>query len=264
MTYNLRPVSTYEEFKACERLQADVLGYADLEIAPYQLLQSFATCGGAVIGAFDAGVLVGFVMGYTGLLEDGTPYHRSQRLAVLPSYRGQGVGEGLKRAQAALAVRYGLNLMCWTYDPLRSVNAHLNIHKLGAISQRYLEHAYAATSSPRDAGVAVDRLWVEWDLRNDERRANTEVSYAAAGPECWQVVLHDADSAPSEPDLTAHTPVVVIQIPPDIDAVRALGAQRVADWRRATRAVFTHYLGRGYRVVDYRLGQGYILVNVAS
>src|SRR5689334_22591780 len=127
MSYDIHTLTKYEEFKACERLQADVLGFEDLDVVPYQLLQSFATSGGAVIGAFGAKMLIGAVMGYTGLHANGTPYHRSQRLAVLPRYRGQGVGEALKRAQADLARSYKLDLMCWTYDPLRAINAQLNI-----------------------------------------------------------------------------------------------------------------------------------------
>jgi predicted GNAT superfamily acetyltransferase len=270
MTFDIRPIRTYDEYKACERLQVEVMGYGELDVVPYSLLQSFAMCGGAVIGAFSAGVvnadaLVGLVMGYTGLLEDGTPYHRSQRLAVLPRHRAQGVGEALKRAQADLVRHYGLRQMCWTFDPLRSINAHLNIHKLGAISRRYIEDAYAASSSPRDAGVAIDRLWVEWDLAADGvpgpirpwgAKADERVPLAP-------VVLRDDNGAPSAPDLSSVSPAVVIQIPQDIDAVRAIGVQGVVAWRAATRAAFTHYLARGYRVIDYVRGQGYLLRNTA-
>ncbi len=177
MSYRFRSVQTLDEYRACERLQAGVMGLADLEIIPYQILQSFAKSGGAVIGAFDDADLIGFVAGYTGLLEDGTPYHRSQRLAVAPEHRGQGVGEALKRAQADHVRRYGLRLMCWTFDPLLSRNAHLNLHKLGATSRRYIENAYAASSSRLNAGAPIDRLWVEWgfaDRTTDHRRQTTE------------------------------------------------------------------------------------------
>jgi chorismate synthase len=263
MNYDIRPIHQYDEFKACERLQAEVLGFVDLEVAPYQLLHSFATSGGAVVGAFDAGELIGFVMGYTGLLDDGTPYHRSQRMAVQARYRGQGVGEALKRAQAGVAQRYGLRLMCWTYDPLRSLNAHLNIHKLGATSRRYIQNAYAATSAPRDAGVAIDRLWVEWVLGDDGRPTTDDGPDEGRGLSSIvhrpSVVLRDEGGLPGAPDLAAEAPVLAIQIPQDVDAVRASGVEQVVAWREATRAVFAHYFARGYRVVDFQRGQGYLL-----
>jgi predicted GNAT superfamily acetyltransferase len=268
MKFDIRPIKTYDEYRACERLQVEVMGYGELDVVPYSLLQSFAKCGGAVIGAFSAGstsadVLVGMVMGYTGLLEDGTPYHRSQRLAVLPHHRAQGVGEALKRAQADLVRRYGLRQMCWTFDPLRSINAHLNIHKLGAIARRYIANAYDASSSPRDAGVAIDRLWVEWDLATNgvpgpNRSWGAE---ASEGVPLAPVVLRDVNGGPSAPDLSSVSHAVVIQIPQDIDAVRAIGVQGVVAWRAASRAAFTHYFARGYRVVDYVRGQGYLLTN---
>ena len=185
MDYDIYPVERYEDYKACERLQSDVFGYADIDVVPYQLLRSFATSGGAVIGAFDGGSLIGFVVGYTGLLDDGTPYHRSQRLAVLPGYRGQGVGETLKHAQADLARQRGLRLMCWTFDPLRSINAHLNIHKLGAISRRYMANAYAASSNPMRNRCA---LFASTASFHPFRRRNTSVAKNA--PRLW--ARHDA------------------------------------------------------------------------
>ena len=257
MKYELRSLSTYEEYKACERLQGEVLGYADIEILPYQILQSFVKSGGAVIGAFEGEELVGATIGYTGLLANGIPYHRSQRLAVLPAYRGQGIGEALKDAQADLALRHGLKLMCWTYDPLRSINAHLNVHKLGVTSRRYIRNAYAATTSKRDAGVPIDRLWVEWDLGASPREKAMDAKDAV-------VVLKSNGQLPAEPDLASDAPKIAIQIPSDIDAVKAAGIQGVTAWRTATSAVFEHYFACGYVVRDYLRGAGYILTRDES
>ncbi len=253
MKYEMRSLSAYNEYKACERLQAEVLGYDDMEILPYQILQSFVKSGGAVIGAFDGETLIGATIGYTGLLSDGTPYHRSQRLAVLPPYRGQGVGEALKRAQADLARGLGLRLMCWTYDPLRSVNAHLNVHKLGVTSHRYLANAYAATTSKRDAGAPVDRLWVEWDLTGRRIAPSPEDVRGATA------VLQAGGQLPAVPDLTADGRAITVQIPSDIDAVRATAVESVIAWRKATSEVFNHYFACGYVVRDYLRSVGYVL-----
>ena len=252
MKYEMRSLSTYNEYKACEWLQGEVLGYDDIEILPYQILQSFVKSGGAVIGAFEGATLIGATIGYTGLTVNGAPYHRSQRLAVLPKYRGQGIGEALKAAQADLAHRYGLNLMCWTYDPLRSVNAHLNIHKLGVTSHRYITNAYAATTSKRDAGVPIDRLWVEWNLTAHPGTRQTNAADAV-------VVLRANGPLPAEPNLASDAPKITVQIPPDIDAVKAEGIEGVIAWRAATSVVFKHYFACGYVVRDYLRGVGYVL-----
>jgi predicted GNAT superfamily acetyltransferase len=252
MSIAISPLTTYDQYKACEQLQAEVLGFDALDVVPYQLLQSFATSGGAVIGAFDDGELVGAVMGYTGLLPDGTPYHRSQRMAVRIAYRSMGIGERLKRAQATLARQYGLRLMCWTYDPLRAPNAYLNIHKLGAISRRYIQNAYRVSSSVRDMGAPIDRLWVEWDLIGERPLPVLLDSQ-------YVIVLRDEAGWPSTPDLSLSSDVLLIQIPADIEDVRARWPESWPAWRRVTRAAFTHYLGQGYEVVDYVRDRGYVL-----
>ena len=257
MSHEIRLVETYDEYKACEQLQSDVLGLSDLDVVPYPLLQSFAQAGGVVVGAFEGARMIGCAFGYTGLADDGTPYHRSQRLAVLPAYQGQGVGEALKRAQAEQAMKCGLRRMCWTFDPLRSRNAHLNLHKLGATSNVYVREAYAALSGARDAGVPIDRLWVDWALEPSavSRQRSAVSNCHVAGV----TVLGIADDKPCGVDLAAESPVVVIQIPDDIEVLRARDVGLVRAWRQATRQVFMHYFARGYRAVHFVRSHGYLL-----
>ncbi len=257
MSIEIKSISTYADYKAAEQIQASVLGFEPLDVVPYQILQSFTQSGGAVIGAFDSGLLVGVVMGYTGLLPDNTPYHRSQRMAVLPAYRGRGIGVALKQAQADVARSHGLQLMCWTYDPLRALNAHLNLHKLGAISRRYLVNAYFGSTSPRDSGAPIDRLWVEWDLT--QRAVGDRPAMALSSETA--IALRIVADQPSEPDLSLTAPVVVIQVPPNIDAVRELGVDRLMAWRMATRAVFVHYFAAGYIAAEFVRDIGYVLRN---
>lgn len=258
MTRDIRPLAAYDEYKACEQLQAEVMGLSDLDVTPYPLLQSFAQAGGAVLGAFDSLRMVGCVFGYVGLSDDGVFYHRSQRLAVLPAYQGRGVGEALKRAQAGHALARGLRLMCWTFDPLRARNAHLNLHKLGAMSQIYLPDAYAALSGARNAGAPIDRLWVEWRL-DISQPVPPGPDYTTA-----PIALRNADDRPADLNPSIQADVVRIQIPDDIDAVWAADAALGRAWREATRRAFTAYFARGYRVVDFIRRQGYVLTRRAS
>ncbi len=91
----------------------------------------------------------------------------SKRMVVLPEYRGQGIGYRLKLAQRELAIAEGVRLVVWTFDPLLSLNAHLNIRKLGALCSAYSENYYGTSE---EGGLTTfgmsDRLMVEWWVTN--------------------------------------------------------------------------------------------------
>jgi len=52
-------------------------------------------------------------------------------VAVLPKYRNSNIAYRLKIAQRNFALKQGIKLMTWTFDPLQSINAYFNIRKLG-------------------------------------------------------------------------------------------------------------------------------------
>jgi predicted GNAT superfamily acetyltransferase len=119
--------------------------------------------GGLVLGAFDNDRVVGFLSSMPGL-RGGVPYWYSQMLAVAADYRNHGLGVRLKLTQRDYARRYGLQLIEWTFDPLESKNAHINIQKLGVIARRYYVHLYGSTESQLQRGLQSDRLVAEWWL----------------------------------------------------------------------------------------------------
>jgi predicted GNAT superfamily acetyltransferase len=92
------------------------------------------------------------------------PYWYSQMLAVKPEYRNAGIGASLKLAQREHALQRGIRLIEWTFDPLESKNAYLNIVKLGVIVRRYYVNLYGATASQLQQGLESDRLIAEWWL----------------------------------------------------------------------------------------------------
>lgn len=107
----------------------------------------------------------------------------SQRMAVIPEYRGTGVGYELKLAQRRLAIQLGIRLITWTFDPLLSRNAHLNIRKLGAIGQVYYRDYYGSGDSALVKLHSSDRLLAEWwvtsnrvEQRINGRRAGTHAA----------------------------------------------------------------------------------------
>jgi predicted GNAT superfamily acetyltransferase len=140
--------------------------------------------GGQVIGAFDTEIagagdeggpesLVGFVLALPGIkfasetdagAGEPRPYLHSHMMAVKEGYRNRGLGVQLKLEQRKDALKRGIRLIEWTFDPLEIKNAFLNIHKLGALTRSYLVDFYGVSSSRLQGGLPTDRLLAEWRL----------------------------------------------------------------------------------------------------
>lgn len=155
-----------DELNACVALQKEVWNFSDADLIPLRLFVVAEKIGGQVIGAFDAGQVVGFAMSIPGE-RGGKPYLHSHMLAVRESYRDCGIGRRLKLFQRDDALARGFELIEWTFDPLEIKNAWLNIEKLGAIARRYNLNQYGISSSPLQGGLPTDRLVAEWWLRSE-------------------------------------------------------------------------------------------------
>jgi predicted GNAT superfamily acetyltransferase len=159
----IRPVTELAELEKCVELQKETWGLADIDVLPVRLFVTSSRIGGLVLGAFDDDRLVGFVSSTPGV-RDGKPYWYSQMLAVLKEHRDSGLGSKLKLAQRDHALRRGVHRIEWTFDPLESKNAYLNIVKLGVIVRSYYVDLYGATFSQLQEGLESDRLIAEWWL----------------------------------------------------------------------------------------------------
>ena len=134
--WNIRLLEAIEEMSAVEALQREVWPGSETDVVPAHLLITAVHNGGLVLGAFVDEKLIGFVFGFPGLesTPDGPrPKHCSHIAGVYPAYRDGGVGFALKRAQWQVVRHQGLDHVTWTYDPLLSRNANLNIARLGAV-----------------------------------------------------------------------------------------------------------------------------------
>jgi predicted GNAT superfamily acetyltransferase len=157
----IRPITELVELEQCVELQKEAWGLADIEVIPVRMLVTQIRVGGLVLGAFEEGRLIGFLNAMPGI-RDGAPYWYSQMLAVRSELRNHGIGSDLKLAQREHALQRGIHLIEWTFDPLESKNAYLNIVKLGVIVRRYYVNLYGATASQMQRGLESDRLIAEW------------------------------------------------------------------------------------------------------
>lgn len=159
----IRPCTTLDEFAQCIELQKAVWGDSDRELVPQHIFVVATKTSGQVLGAYDGDRLVGYLLALVGL-HDGRAHLHSHMTGVHPDYQNHGVGKRLKLAQRADAIARGIELVEWTFDPLKLRNAYFNIVRLGAIIRTYLPNVYGPTSSHLDRGMPTDRLLAEWWL----------------------------------------------------------------------------------------------------
>ncbi len=276
MASQIRLLDTPEDMTAVEELQRQVWGSVDL--VPAHLLITAAHNGGLVLGAFVQDQLVGFVFGFPGLdRKDGGLLlkHCSHMLAVLPEYRNQGIGYKLKRAQWQMVRQQGIDLITWTYDPLLSQNANLNIAHLGAICSRYLREAYGRMNDDLNQGLPSDRLQVElWinssrviDRMDRQPRKRLDLAhYLAGGAQIINPTRLDENGWADPPErpwpgsqiAAAVTGVerhqaafYILEIPTDFQRMRQADPELALKWRLHARALLEDLFDRDYLITDF-------------
>jgi predicted GNAT superfamily acetyltransferase len=160
----IRHCTSLAEYEECVRLESVTWG-KDI-LVPSAIFVVAHHTGGQILGAFDGAKMAGFTMALVGT-RGGRPFLHSHMTAVLPEYRDRGVGRRLKLFQRQDALKHGINLVEWTFDPLEIKNARFNLVRLGAVVRRFVPNCYGITDSPLHAGLPTDRLVAEWWLGSD-------------------------------------------------------------------------------------------------
>jgi predicted GNAT superfamily acetyltransferase len=264
MGISIRPLRSLDEYAACEELQRRVWAMPDdLEVVPLHLLVTVQRNGGLLLGAFDGGQLIGFVFGFPGFTKEGRAKHCSHMMGVAPGYQSAGIGYRLKLAQRDSVLAQGVDLVTWTYDPLESRNAYLNIHKLGAVSRTYVRDYYGPLDDGLSAGLPSDRLQVDWWIASGH--IGQQQTHAVGQPHAHGVLQGNSAGrtdagllTPGALRLDATVPRVQVEIPVDFQAVKSVDPALALAWRQATREIFEFYFASGYSVVDFcsRLVEG--------
>ena len=172
MTISIVPITSIEECRLIEQLQADIWESSDLEVAPDHLLWTIAKEGGLVLLArTERGQPIGFAYGFLGWSADKRLKLASHQAGVVAAYQDQNIGYQLKLAQRELALRAGLDLITWTYDPLQGRNANLNLRKLGVVCNTYIPNLYGTMRDELNQGLPSDRFRVDWWLDTERVEA---------------------------------------------------------------------------------------------
>ncbi len=283
--WKIRLLETLEEMSAVEALQREVWPGSETDVVPAHLLITVVHNGGVVLGAFVDDQLVGFVFGFPGLefTPDGPrPKHCSHMAGVLPEHRDSGIGFALKRAQWQMVRHQSLDHVTWTYDPLLSRNAYLNIARLGAVCSTYRRSEYGEMRDEVNAGLPSDRFQVDWwiNTKRVERRLGKHARPTLKLSHLTRVGVRPFYTLETGPGNLVrppeHVPALEVQllaaeVPSDFLALKAADFSLARDWRFFSREFFETAFAKGYIVTDFIFDPGgntprsfYILVDGES
>ncbi len=256
-TVVIRDIRDVAEMRLVEQMEKEVWEVDDLDVVPLTQLVAAVHAGGQLLGAFDGGELVGFAYGFVGL-EHNLTIHHSHMLAVKKTHRNLDLGRRLKLAQRERTLRQGITRMTWTFDPLQSLNAHFNFHKLGVLADTYIVNFYGETTPSFLHRNGTDRLWVNWPL--DSERVKERIEEGARFNEqraCLKsiapLVQLDTNSEPrcNESVAAFDETQILIEIPANIIEIETNRPSLAGAWREATRWAFTKALAANYTVTEF-------------
>jgi predicted GNAT superfamily acetyltransferase len=260
-----------EDMTLVEDLQRAVWPGSETDIVPAHMLITATHNGGLVIGAFRENELIGFVFGFPGFdaTPDGPrPKHCSHMMGIRPGQRDSGLGFALKRAQWQMVRKQGIDHITWTYDPLLSRNAYLNIAKLGAVCNTYRRSEYGGMRDGLNAGLPSDRFQLDWwvNTRRVERRLGPHprgplkldaFSKAELQPLYTPLTGTSNLIRPPEHFATLDGPLLLAEIPPDFSALKDADFAIAREWRFFSREVFETAFAAGYIVTDFIFENGH-------
>lgn len=235
-----------------ERLEAAV--WSEASVIPLHMTLTLAKFGGLFLGAYDDDKLIGFLYSFPGYT-DGESHLCSHMLGFLPEYRKQGLGVKMKWLQRDESLQLGHRKITWTYDPLETVNATLNIAKLGGIVRRYLPNCYGELNDAMNRGLPTDRFLVEWFIGSERVARYRNNKTAPLQIEGLPSALHykiaaDGLPVPLARDLELTEQTILVPVPAVFQQVKQADMKVAADWRSVTGDIFMHYFAKGYHVTN--------------
>jgi chorismate synthase len=254
-----RKLTKPEEFRHAEELQREAWGLVEEPPTSSTIQRAIQDNGGLVLGAFADIYLAGLTIGFLGW--DGTQlYHYSHMNAVRPAYQNHHVGFRLKAFQREEVLKQGLALVRWTFDPLQSRNARLNVRRLGARPDLYHVHYYGTMGSELNRGLESDRVRVTWVLNDPtvEARIGGQLPTPEQDLARWKESQSLVETAVGDVGLRVPTTVsepsqarAHLEIPFDLQAIRTHESSTVRTWRHAVRDAFRAAFDLGYLVDDF-------------
>lgn len=241
----IRVARTLAEVQVARRVIDEVWNQQPTDPGEFEpLLWAMAHVGNYCAVAYDtsdddgssddgSGLPIGVCIGFLGLHPERSLH--SHAAGVTRAGAGRNIGFALKLDQRAWALDHGLDTMTWTYDPLIRRNAFFNLTRLGARPVEYLPDFYGEMTDAINSGQGSDRVMLVWDL------ASPEVARCAtrSGPEPASY----GDRKPLSDKVVRY-----VQVPPDIERMRAEDPEQARQWRQDVRRELGGLMADGWSV----------------
>lgn len=255
MTIIIQPVTTIAECRQIEALQKAIWQTEDIDIVPDHLILTLAKEGGMVLLIKDeADAPIGFTLGFLSITHSGQLKLASHLAGVLPTYQSQNVGYQLKLAQRELAIVRQIDLITWTYDPLKARNARFNLHKLGAVCQTYHHNLYGAMRDSLNKNLPSDRFRVDWWITSDHVRQRLAGQVAEPPVNCpiLNPITQFVNDLPLPPEqiLPMVGSVFMLEMPADIDQLKSLAPDLAQQWQLHLGQLWSEAFQMGYTAID--------------
>ena len=246
----IRTVQGWDEIMQIEELQRIIWTRDEREVMPSHVFHALQYNGASLYGAFDGAQMIGFMLATLATVEGLD--HRVDQVAaarlkmfsviagVLPGYRDADVGYRLKVAQREFAMRIGVRLITWTYDPLESRNGRFNIGKIGAVCRKYVRNFHGEMTGI-NAGLETDRFDLEWWITSNrvKGRANKERKPLSLGSllsggalltnEC---TFNNEGLLVPPPNYISHpSNLMLVEIPADFQGIKQQDFALAVRWR---------------------------------
>jgi len=257
MAIRIEPLRSPDEFGACVDLQRAVLGRRARSIWHVPALVDVRACGGLILAArgdTDERSVTGALVDLHASI-DAYSARRTVFRGVHPAARNRGIARALRMAERRIHQEDAVDLVFWDLDPLRSVDAHLALNRLGAIATGYARNRYAEVYDEPNLGLATDRLRVEWWIDSPHVMAVVDRDEP---PRHYRVGMHEMELAtettlmPSGSRMitgfrdSPSAEYVLVEIPADVDRIRREDPAAAREWRLRSRGVFELLFERGY------------------
>ena len=263
--WEIRKLETPDSLQGIEELQQMIWPGSRCDIVPIHMFLAVIHNGGLALGAYSKQHMIGMLFGFPGIFSingEKKLKHCSHMLGVHPDWRNSGLGFALKVAQRQFVISQGISLITWTYDPLLSRNAFLNISKLGAVCNTYLRSAYGRMSDGLNTGLDSDRFQVDWWLNT------CRVEYSLLEPQKIdkgldvllngkaEIIAIASHLQPPEKLPKLEQPLLLIEIPYDFNSLKSRDLNLAKAWRQTSRELFEFTFASGYSVIDFLVANG--------
>jgi predicted GNAT superfamily acetyltransferase len=238
MMIEVKPIKDMKDFKKIPEIQKSAWGFSDRDIEPHQLMTRVQKYGGLVQGLYFNGELAGFTYAILAKWQ-GKYFIYSHMTGVRKEEQKKGFGFLLKKAQREEVLNMGYDVIRWNFDPLESMNAFFNIHRLGIISVEYEKDIYGTGESGLHKGLPTDRLIATWNLNSDHV---IDKMHGKDLPIIEQVPEKNPE------DFSQQT--AYIEIPRDIRSLKKTDIDEAVRWRMKTRRLFEAAFQNGYIATD--------------